>query len=52
MAPSSGLHYSADGGKSWKQLLKDPTLFTLRFQNDSTAIAAGKNKILRIRFQK
>jgi photosystem II stability/assembly factor-like uncharacterized protein len=49
---ASGLFYSADGGLSWKQLAIDTSLFTIRFLNDSTAIAAGKNKMIRIRFQK
>lgn len=49
---ASGLHYSLDSGATWKQLLKDDTLFTIRFQNDSTAFAAGKNKIIRIQFKK
>lgn len=49
---ASGLHYSSDSGKNWKQLSTDKDLFTIRFMNDSTAIAAGKNKIIRIKFQK
>jgi photosystem II stability/assembly factor-like uncharacterized protein len=49
---ASGLFYSTDGGLSWKQLAKDSSLFTIRFLNDSTAIAAGKNKMILIRFQK
>lgn len=49
---ASGLQYSSDFGSTWKQLLKDATLYTIRFQNDSTAFAAGKNKIIRIQFKK
>ncbi|HEX8575000.1 MAG TPA: oxidoreductase [Flavobacterium sp.] len=49
---ASGVFYSADNGQSWKQLYTDKELFTIRFQNDSTAIAAGKNKIVRIAFKK
>ena len=48
---ASGLHYSSDGGASWEQLLKDDTLYTIRFVNTTTAIAAGKNKIIRIAFK-
>ncbi|RZJ67579.1 MAG: oxidoreductase [Flavobacterium sp.] len=48
----SGLYYSSDTGKTWKQLLNDYSLYTIRFQNDSTAFAAGKGKIVRIRFKK
>jgi photosystem II stability/assembly factor-like uncharacterized protein len=47
-----GLHYSADGGNSWKQLSTDSSLFTIRFINSNTAIAAGHNKMVLIRFKK
>ncbi|MGL2966015.1 WD40/YVTN/BNR-like repeat-containing protein [Flavobacterium sp. XGLA_31] len=49
---ATGLHYSADGGKSWKILSEDKTLFTIRFVDEKTAFAAGKDKIIRIRFKK
>lgn len=49
---ASGLYYSSDTGKSWKQLLNDYSLYTIRFQNDSIAFAAGKGKIVRIKFKK
>lgn len=49
---NSGLSYSSDGGLTWKRLLKDTTLYTIRFLNEKTAFAAGKNKIIRIRFKK
>ncbi|MDI1304742.1 MAG: oxidoreductase [bacterium] len=49
---ASGLYYSSDSGKSWKQLSVDPSLFTIRFLDNHTAIAAGKNKIVRINFKK
>lgn len=48
---ASGLHYSADGGQTWKQLSKDSTLFTIRFIDEKTAIAAGLNKMIRISFK-
>ncbi len=48
---ASGLQYSSDSGVHWTQLLKDKGLFTIRFQNDSTAFAAGKDKLIRIRFK-
>ncbi len=48
----TGLYYSADAGNSWTRFSKDASLYTIHFQNDSTAIAAGKNKIVRIRFNK
>lgn len=49
---ASGLYYTADGGKLWKQLSKDNSLYTIRFLNDTTAIAAGKNKMIRLHFKK
>jgi hypothetical protein len=47
----SGLYYSSDGGVSWVQFSKDPSLYTVRFIDKSTAIAAGRNKMIRIRFK-
>ena len=46
----SGLYYTSDGGISWKQLANDSTLNTIRFIDNHTAIAAGQNKMIRIRF--
>jgi photosystem II stability/assembly factor-like uncharacterized protein len=48
---ASGLFYSSNRGESWEQLSKDSSLYTLRFIDNKTAIAAGKNKMVRIRFQ-
>ena len=47
----SGIHYSSDGGFSWKQLSTDSTLNTIRFINENTAVAAGQNKMIRISFK-
>lgn len=47
---SSGIQYSQDGGTTWKQLSDDSKLFTIRFINKNTAIAAGYNKLIRITF--
>lgn len=47
---ASGLYYSHDGGHSWEQLATDPNLYTIRFVDKQTAIAAGKNKMIRIKF--
>jgi photosystem II stability/assembly factor-like uncharacterized protein len=47
----TGLFYSNDTGATWTQLSQDSSLYTLRFINDTTAIAAGKDKIIRIKFQ-
>jgi len=48
---ASGLYYSSDSGNSWKQLATDSSLFTIRFLNSHTAIAAGLNKMIRINFK-
>ena len=47
---TSGLFYSKDKGTTWKQLSSDNSLFTIRFTDNKTAIAAGKDKIIRIIF--
>jgi len=49
---ATGIHYSWDGGLTWKQMSTDSSLFTLRFIDASTAIAAGKNKMIRLSFKK
>jgi photosystem II stability/assembly factor-like uncharacterized protein len=49
---TSGVYYSSDSGVSWKRLATDTSLYTLRFINRLTAVAAGKNKIIRISFKK
>lgn len=48
---SEGIQYSQNGGENWTQLSTDPKLFTIRFVNRNTAIAAGHNKVIRIRFK-
>ncbi|MCF6131862.1 sialidase family protein [Flavobacterium wongokense] len=48
----TGLYYSSDGGFKWKQLLNDKTLYTIRFLDENTAFAAGKDKIIKIEFKK
>lgn len=48
---ASGLYYSSDGGINWKEFSKDPSLYTIRFIDETTAIAAGRNKMIRIRFK-
>jgi len=49
---ATGIHYSWDGGTTWMQMSADTSLFTLRFIDDATAIAAGKNKMIRLSFKK
>ena len=48
---ASGVFYSNDKGTSWTQLSKDSSLYTIRFLDSYTAIAAGKNKIIRIKLR-
>ena len=49
---TSGVYYSKNQGKNWKKISNDSDLFTLRFQNDSTFFAAGKNKLIRVQLKK
>ena len=46
----TGISYSSDMGETWKELSKEP-FFTIRFQNDSIAYAAGKNRISKLTFK-
>ncbi|NNE76776.1 MAG: oxidoreductase [Pricia sp.] len=46
----SGISYSNDSGNSWKQL-SDASFYTFRFQNDSIAYAAGKDRIAKLKFK-
>ena len=48
---TSGIYYSSDSGTTWKLLSTDSSLNTIRFLDDKTAIAAGQNKMIRIRFK-
>ncbi|MEO4005679.1 oxidoreductase [Flavobacterium sp. CAU 1735] len=47
---ASGVYYSADFGEDWQKIADYKDLFTIRFVNRKTVIAAGNNKILRFRF--
>ncbi len=46
----TGLDYSKDGGNSWKKLSEEG-FYTLRFVSDSIAYAAGKGRIVKLKFQ-
>lgn len=46
----TGISYSSDMGKSWKTL-SDESFYTIRFVNESTAYAAGKNRISKLIFK-
>lgn len=45
---TSGLFYSNNQGTSWEKFIEDKDLYTIRFQNEATGFAAGKNKLIRI----
>lgn len=45
----TGISYSSDKGEHWKKLSND-SFYTIRFQNDSVAFAAGKNRISKLVF--
>lgn len=47
----TGINYSKDSGKTWQNLSKEG-FYTIRFQNDSIAFAAGKNRIAKLHFIK
>lgn len=46
----TGISYSKDSGENWKKI-SDEEFFTIRFINDSTAYAAGKNRIAKLKFK-
>jgi len=45
-----GIYFSDDIGTFWKKISEDTDLYTIRFIDKKTAIAAGKNKIVRLKF--
>lgn len=44
----SGVFYSFDRGATWKLVHDDKNLHTIRFIDNKTAVAAGKDKIIRL----
>ncbi|WP_395046042.1 WD40/YVTN/BNR-like repeat-containing protein [Flavobacterium sp.] len=48
---ATGVFYSRNAGKKWKQLSTDKDFYTIRFLDNKTAIAAGRNKIVKINFK-
>lgn len=49
---ASGIYYSYDSGLTWKQFSTDASLYTIRFIDNQTAVAAGKDKMIRIKFKR
>ena len=47
---TSGLFYSDSAGKNWTKLSNDSSLYTIRFIDKNNAIAAGKDKMIHIKF--
>ncbi len=47
---TSGIFFSNDAAKSWIKLSDNKDLFTIRFIDEKTAIAAGRNCMLRLKF--
>lgn len=48
---ASGVYYSYNQGKNWNKIADYKDLFTIRFVDPKTAIAAGNKKIIRIKFK-
>lgn len=48
---ASGVYYSYNQGKNWNKIADYKDLFTIRFIDNKTAIAAGNKKIIRLRFK-
>ncbi|QLG43946.1 WD40/YVTN/BNR-like repeat-containing protein [Costertonia aggregata] len=46
----TGIVYSSNMGYTWQELSNEP-FYTIRFQNDSVAYAAGKNRIAKLTFK-
>ncbi len=48
---ATGVFYSNTSGETWIKLSEDKDFLTIRFINHNTAIAAGKNRIVRMIFK-
>jgi photosystem II stability/assembly factor-like uncharacterized protein len=47
---TSGIYYYRNRERKWKKLSNDKDFYTIRFIDQKTAIAAGKNRIVKITF--
>lgn len=50
-AGPSGIYYSFDRGATWKQIVDSKIFHTIQFADAKTIIAAGQNKIIRIKLK-
>lgn len=48
---ANGIFFSNDSGESWTKIGEDKDLLTFRFIDERTAIATGKNRIVRLVFK-
>jgi photosystem II stability/assembly factor-like uncharacterized protein len=46
----TGISYSEDAGQTWEKISEEG-FYTIRFLNDSTAYAAGKNRLAKLTFR-
>lgn len=50
-AGPAGIYYSYDRGAGWKKIYDDTKIHTLRFTGPTTIIAAGQDKIIRLKLK-
>ncbi len=48
---ANGIFYSSDSGENWIKLAEDKDLLTFRFVDQKTAVATGKNRIIKLIFK-
>lgn len=48
---ADGIFYSNDSGENWTKIAEDKDLLTFRFIDDKTAVATGKNRIVKLTFK-
>lgn len=48
---ATGVFYSRDKGATWQKLANDKDFLTIRFIDNKTAIATGKNRIVKMNFK-
>jgi len=48
---ATGIHFSNDMGNTWSKFADDKDLLTIRFIDNTTAIATGRNRMIKITFK-